>query len=159
MSLKAGMLTWSFFVSYSVPAVERVDSESLTGKLIMGYQGWFACPGDADGHGWIHWFDHSKPLFDLLPDVTEFPKREKCATPLVDSSNRSINVFSSQARASVERHFKWMADYNLDGVALQRFGTVPVKGFLDTRLQLMNSIMPPFFRLPRNSRGAAGQVA
>jgi hypothetical protein len=36
---------------------------------------------------------------------------------------------------------------------------VPVKGFLDTRLQLMNSIMPPFSRLPRNSHGAAGQVA
>ncbi len=123
MSLKAGVLLWSCFVSYSIPAVERIDSESLAGKLIMGYQGWFACPGDADGHGWIHWFDHSKPLFDLLPDVTEFPKIEKCATPLVDSSNRPINVFSSQALASVERHFKWMADYNLDGVALQRFGT------------------------------------
>jgi hypothetical protein len=36
---------------------------------------------------------------------------------------------------------------------------VPVKGFLDTRLQLMNSIMPPISRLPRNSRGAAAQVA
>jgi hypothetical protein len=37
--------------------------------------------------------------------------------------------------------------------------TVPVKGFLDTRLLLKNSIMPPFSRLLRSSRVVAGPVA
>jgi hypothetical protein len=29
-----------------------VDRSTLTGKLIMGYQGWFNCPGDGTTVGW-----------------------------------------------------------------------------------------------------------
>lgn len=30
----------------SVVAAEKVDSSSLQGKVLLGYQGWFNCPGD-----------------------------------------------------------------------------------------------------------------
>ena len=33
----------------------RVDNSTLTGKLIMGYQGWFACPDPSAHCGWVHW--------------------------------------------------------------------------------------------------------
>ena len=39
----------------SVQAGDRIDKSTLAGKLIMGYQGWFACPDDGAGFGWGHW--------------------------------------------------------------------------------------------------------
>ncbi|MEZ5194542.1 MAG: hypothetical protein R2734_20100 [Nocardioides sp.] len=36
---------------------EIVDPTTLTGKLVMGYQGWFACPEDGLPiyNGYYHW--------------------------------------------------------------------------------------------------------
>src|SRR5437899_18984 len=33
-----------------------VDSSTLVGKHLFGYQGWFACPGDGGSNRWVHWF-------------------------------------------------------------------------------------------------------
>src|SRR5437588_3778193 len=37
----------------SQPAV--VDATTIRGRVMCGYQGWFRCPGDAAGVGWVHW--------------------------------------------------------------------------------------------------------
>src|SRR5438132_1536787 len=37
-----------------------VDPSTLTGKVMCGYQGWFAAEGDAAGRGWTHWQWRSK---------------------------------------------------------------------------------------------------
>jgi hypothetical protein len=32
-------------------------ADGLSGRLIVGYQGWFGCPGDYEGNkDWQHWF-------------------------------------------------------------------------------------------------------
>lgn len=107
-------------------AADRVDPGTLTGKLIMGYQGWFACPGDGADLGWGHWGDWAQapgPTVDMLPDVTELPPAERCATPMRRADGQPVEVFDSQNPATVQRHFAWMRQYGLDGVALQRFAT------------------------------------
>ncbi len=108
-------------------AAPPADPATLTGKLIMGYQGWFACPGDAARRGWVHWSDAAgpaaAPTVDLLPDMTDLPPAEHCPSGLAAADGRRIDLFSSQNPATVDRHFAWMAQYGLDGVALQRFAT------------------------------------
>ena len=55
----------------------EVDATTMTGKLLMGYQGWFACPGDGSpSSAWIHWFRAQNPVatnatVDFWPDVTD----------------------------------------------------------------------------------------
>jgi hypothetical protein len=57
-----------------------VDPSTLSGKLIMGYQGWFACPEDGSGLGWGHWTKGTEPAVDMLPDVTDLPDTSQCGT-------------------------------------------------------------------------------
>ncbi len=35
---------------------DEVDATMLNRKLLMGYQGWFACPQDGSSlNSWVHW--------------------------------------------------------------------------------------------------------
>ena len=114
----AGLL---ILIAPSAGAADRVDASTLTGKLIMGYQGWFACPGDAAKLGWGHWMNAAGPTVDMLPDLTDVPAADRCPTPMKRADGQPVELFSSFDPAVVERHFLWMRQYGLDGVALQRF--------------------------------------
>jgi hypothetical protein len=103
-----------------------VDRTGLAGKVLCGYQGWFACPGDGSGLGWYHYqgrgkFGPGSCGIDLWPDVSELDDDEKFATPFQDSSRRPAAVFSSHNRKTVLRHFRWMEEHGIDGVFVQRF--------------------------------------
>jgi hypothetical protein len=103
-------------------AVSVVDRETLTGKLIVGYQGWFSCPKDSPGNSeWRHWFGQNHVTVDMLPDVSEFDRDELCATPWKNRDGQPIYLYSAQNPASVDRHFGWMQQYGIQTVALQRF--------------------------------------
>src|SRR5580704_10290981 len=39
-----------------------VDSSTLDGKLVCGYQGWYGAPGDEDNLGWSHWSSSTTSL-------------------------------------------------------------------------------------------------
>src|SRR5262249_33732233 len=60
-----------------------VDPSTLTGKVMCGYQGWFATPGDGLGRGWCHWsmdpkqFEPGHCKIDLWPDVSELDADER----------------------------------------------------------------------------------
>ena len=100
------------------------DASTLDGKLIVGYQGWFSCPGDrGPKSGWGHWFDGNKPTVDMLPDLSGFSDVETCQTDLLTADGKPIRVFSSNVPSVVERHFQWMRHYGIDGAAISRFAT------------------------------------
>jgi hypothetical protein len=105
----------------------RVDSSTLTGKVMVGYQGWFNAEGDGANRGYNHWTrGNAKPApgkvrVDLWPDLTEFPAAERFPTELVHADGRRAEVFSSYLRPTVVRHFSWMREHGIDGVFLQRF--------------------------------------
>ena len=127
---RRGLMTLAAFLALALTAAHAaspIDHGTLTGKLIMGYQGWFACPGDAAKRGWVHWSDApgpaSAPTVDMLPDVSELPAAERCQSGLTTEEGIGIDLYSSQNPATVDRHFAWMEQYRLDGVALQRFAT------------------------------------
>lgn len=109
-----------------MPAV--VDATTLERKLIMGYQGWFLCPGDGSPvNGWKHWFSDTKSsdapslTVDMWPDMSELSLDECHATNMTFSDGRVAALYSAYNSATVARHFKWMQQYDLDGVMLQRF--------------------------------------
>jgi hypothetical protein len=104
-----------------VKTADTVDPSTLTGKLIMGYQGWFNCPGDGTKVGWWHWFTGPDPTVDMLPNAADYPTSQQCVTTMLDASGNPVNLFSDANPATVETHFAWMQQYGLDGVALQRF--------------------------------------
>jgi len=111
---------------YAGPSEKGVDPSTLTGKVLCGYQGWFAAQGDACGRGWYHWAgkDGFKPgscKIDLWPDVSELDPDERCATPFKHADGRTAEVFSAFNAKTVLRHFKWMQDCGIDGVFVQRF--------------------------------------
>jgi hypothetical protein len=107
------------------PAV--VDPATLEKKVLFGYQGWFACPGDGSPvNAWVHWFRAQEPIaanatFDAWPDVSELHADEECPTSLTLSSGKPAILFSSQRAKTVDRHFAWMKQNAIDGVFLQRF--------------------------------------
>lgn len=105
-----------------------VDTSTLTGKVMVGYQGWFNCEGDGSKMGWKHWAQNRKKPFgpgnvtvDLWPDVSELDADERFATGFQHADGSKADVFSSANRKTVLRHFRWMRDYEIDGAFLQRF--------------------------------------
>ena len=104
-----------------------MDATTLNRKLMMGYQGWFAYPGDRSPlNRWLHWFRNNSPdasslTIDMWPDTRELPAEEMLATRMNHSDNRAAALYSAYNSSTVARHFKWMQDNNLDGVMLQRF--------------------------------------
>jgi len=91
---------------------------------MAGYQGWFDTPGDGSGRGWYHYERRGqfRPGFctiDLWPDVSEYPQTYE--TEFVYEDGSKARVFSSQDSTTVDVHFRWMKEYGLDGVFMQRF--------------------------------------
>lgn len=112
---------------YEGPSVQGVDIKTLDGKVMCGYQGWFACPGDGSDRGWHHWgrgssFEPGRCTVDLWPDMSEHDADEKFATGFRHADGSTAYVFSPMNKKTVVRHFRWMAEYGIDGAFVQRFG-------------------------------------
>lgn len=113
---------------YVGPSLPGVDTSTLTGKVMAGYQGWFNCEGDGAGLGWVHWGRGRKLApapgnitVDLWPDVSGFPRDELFPTGFRLADGSPAMVFSSHKRGTVLRHFEWMRTYGIDGAFVQRF--------------------------------------
>lgn len=108
-------------------ANQAVDTSTLTGKVMCGYQGWFNCEGDGAERGWVHWTKRGGGLkpgnakIDLWPDMSELGADERFATGFTNAQGKPLEVFSSFKQATVLRHFEWMRDYGIDGAFVQRF--------------------------------------
>ncbi len=115
------------FICRPAAADSSVDVSSLKGKVMCGYQGWFACEGDGADRDWVHWTKARGALasgnakIDLWPDVSELAPEERFATGFKHADGRVAEVFSSFKKETVVRHFTWMRDYGIDGAFVQRF--------------------------------------
>jgi hypothetical protein len=100
---------------------------SYKGLVMAGYQGWFNCEGDGADRGWTHYqkgkkFEDGSCTIDFWPEMSEYKKQYKTPFKFEDGSN--AYVFSSYDESTVDLHFKWMKEYGIDGVFMQRFFAV-----------------------------------
>ena len=98
---------------------------SYNGLVMAGYQGWFSVKGDNSGNnGYVHCgrdgkFEPGYAGIEFWPDMTEYTK--KYPVDFVHSDNSQAYFFSSSDEETVDLHFKWMQQYGIDGVFIQRF--------------------------------------
>lgn len=99
---------------------------SYKNLVMAGYQGWFTAEGDGAERGWRHYGKKSCGGFapgctsvDLWPDMKEYSKQY--TTPFSFANGDNAKLFSPMDEETVELHFKWMKEYGIDGVFMQRF--------------------------------------
>jgi len=114
------------FLGSGFCAAAGVDPSTLTGKVLLGYQGWFNCPGDGSpGNKWRSWSRGAPAAdtltVDLYPDLSELDRDELCPVPGMTIAGKPAYLYSPWNRKTVLRHFQWMKEYGLDGVLVQRF--------------------------------------
>ncbi|MDB5151777.1 MAG: xylosidase [Mucilaginibacter sp.] len=126
------MAKFSLFVLFilSVPAfAQRKHSKTsifpnYNGLVMAGYQGWFRGAADGSNEGWGHYalsgkVDSAHIHTDLWPDVSEYKKTYP--TTIKNADGTPARLFSSWDASTTDLHFKWMKEYGIDGVFMQRF--------------------------------------
>lgn len=107
----------------------------VVGKVIVGYQGWFAAIGDGSPinlywHWTQTWEQQPSPTntgISAWPDVREYTSTYPTQYPNLNNGSPAT-VFSSFSDQTVDIQFKWMKDYGIDGAALQRFNPSGIEG-------------------------------
>jgi hypothetical protein len=106
-------------------ATPRATVSTMEGRVMAGYQGWFATPDDGSTMGWVHYGNGRLApghcTFEAWPDMSELTEDEQYESPFKYPDGKPATLFSSYNPATVDRHFRWMKDYGVDGVFLQRF--------------------------------------
>jgi len=114
-------------VPYAGSVVNDVDHSTLHETVMCGYQGWFSHEDDGNGLGNFHWGSVTKNpprcSVDLWPDMSELTPEENFPTRYRHADGSTATVFSSTVKPTVLRHFKWMQEYGIDGVWVQRFAS------------------------------------
>ncbi|MEU6855032.1 xylosidase, partial [Actinacidiphila alni] len=107
----------------------------VVGKVTVGYQGWFACVGDgAPINAWWHYSaNNSQPpspsntTIVAWPDVRDFTHTYQSAYGNL-GNGQPATLFSSYDQQTVDTHFLWMQQNNIDTAALQRFNPTGGEG-------------------------------
>lgn len=123
--------------------------DTYMGLIMAGYQGWFGTPGDGSpmtqvpNQGWYHYRESEmfrpgvlRNSIDFWPDMREYEvqytpgdmypasggsESAYSASPFLLPDGSHATLFSSYDESTVMLHFKWMQQYGLDGVFMQRF--------------------------------------
>ena len=107
-----------FFFSLGVSAQYKhskiTDYPTYNGLVMAGYQGWFRVPNKG-----LMYPDENRISIDMWPDVSEYEKTYPTGLKLADGN--TARFFHSTDQSTVDLHFKWMKEYGLDGVFMQRF--------------------------------------
>ena len=120
------ILTGFFFLTNAIGQNKYSPSSSFKtykGLIMAGYQGWFNAPDDGANMGWNHYarngkFEPGNCKVDFWPEVKEYEKIYK--TPFEIAEGKPAYIFSAYDSQTVFLHFRWMKDYGVDGVFLQR---------------------------------------
>ncbi len=120
-------------------------AQSVTGKVICGYQGWFNCYGDGSPVArWFHWSNGTyqsnagSPApgalkFEAYPATDEYNTASLFQTNLGNThEGKPAKLFSSWKADVIDKHFEWMQQNGIDGVALQRFISETFDGVFKT---------------------------
>jgi hypothetical protein len=138
--------TASASTSTSTAAPAASGPGDVVGKVTVGYQGWFACIGDgAPIDGWWHWTQNwgqapspSNAGMKCWPDMREYTKTYQTGYAAL-GNGQPATLFSSYDQQTVDTHFGWMQQNNIDTAALQRFnptgGEGPTRDAMATKVR------------------------
>jgi hypothetical protein len=98
---------------------KQTSYPTYKGLVMAGYQGWFRAEGDGSNARRFAYGNEDRSGIDMWPDVTEYEKTYN--TPWKLKNGEPAKFFSSYDKSSVDLHFKWMQEYGVDGVFMQRF--------------------------------------
>jgi hypothetical protein len=127
-------------------ATSASPSGDVVGKVSVGYQGWFAATGDGSPiNAWWHWSANSSQApspsntgIVSWPDVREYTKTYRTAYANL-GNGQPASLFSSYDQQTVDTHFLWMQQNNIDTAALQRFnptgGEGPTRDAMATKVR------------------------
>lgn len=132
-----------------VPHKAGEPYNTYRGLVMTGYQGWFGTPGDGsqmtknNNEGWYHYRESEmfrpgvlRNSIDFWPDMSEYEKKYTVGdkfenkagemytfsgSPFIMPDGSYGQVFSSYDEQTVDVHFKWMQQYDIDGAFMQRF--------------------------------------
>lgn len=106
---------------------------TINGKILCGYQGWFATPTDGASQSYKHYsidtqrlgqaFEPGACSIDMWPDMREYEPGERYTSAFTNPDDTKATIFSSYKQKTSMLHFRWMEEYCMDGVILQRFVT------------------------------------
>lgn len=107
------------------PSPATPENDLLT-KTVAGYQAWFHASEDLD-HGWSHWSHQVAPEpgtahTELFPDFAEYPDEVLFPGRLERyPDGRTVGFYAGHDPRVIDVHFRWMREYGIDGVGVQRF--------------------------------------
>ncbi|MBE0673644.1 MAG: hypothetical protein IH591_03195 [Bacteroidales bacterium] len=106
-----------------VPNTTGSSYSEFIGKSVAGYQAWFTA--SESNTGWVHWSSNTRPAvgnssFDIYPDVRDYNSDFLRISGFENLGNGDPSLLFSSADV-IDEHFKWMQDFGIDGIALQRF--------------------------------------
>ena len=126
---RTSILTLSLVLGLSAAQAQSKHSPTsryptYEGRVMCGYQGWFRAPDDGANEGWGHYgvrgrLDSTHVHLDVWPEVSEYEKTYP--TALTNQDGAAARVFSSWDESTTDLHFRWMQQYGIDGVFMQRF--------------------------------------
>jgi hypothetical protein len=100
----------------------------VVGKIVVGYQGWFAATGDGSPiNAWWHWTQDwartpsaTNNGIKSWPDMRDYTSRFQTGWSALGNGSPAT-LFSSYTDQTVNTHFRWMQENDIDAAALQRF--------------------------------------
>ena len=103
---------------------QEIRFPTYKGLVMTGYQGWFNTSDDGAGRGWFHYqrngkFEPGNCTIEFWPEMYEYEIQYETAFRYPDG--RVATVFSSYDYSTVDTHFRWMKEYDIDGAFLQRY--------------------------------------
>jgi hypothetical protein len=111
------LLSGLWFLCFSTFAETKHASKSnyptYKGLIMAGYQGWFI-QRDGKMHA-----DPAQVRIDMWPDMKEY--KTAYPTGLKYADGTVATFYSATDKSTIDLHFKWMKQYGIDGVFMQRF--------------------------------------
>ena len=112
--------------AFSVPPSPGTPANQLFGRCFAGYQCWFRAGEDPD-ESWGHWSHRYSPEEgnyhpEMYPDFADFPDTSlyPCRMPPYPDGSPA-RFYNGHDPAVIDVHYRWLAEYGVDGLAIQRF--------------------------------------
>ena len=106
---------------------QQTEQNNLIGKTTAGYQAWFHASEDPD-HGWGHWSNNGTAPEtgnvhpEMFPDFSEYPDSAMFKGRFENyPDGREVRFYQAHDPNVIDVHFRWMKEYGIDGVGVQRF--------------------------------------